>query len=530
MFRSLKNVLTSIMFALSLSIVFLNSCSEDEAVKDTTAPVLSFINFNNGAEVSDTVSISLNATDDNAIEKVDIYIDSVSVSSLTTAPFVFSWNTNTATDGAHTLKAIVTDKSGNTAQKEVSVIVKNVLVTIDIASNQLKDNARGFVFLSDESGKLITSKEYRNGDGQITLNGSGFTGTKFFLTEVFISTDTYQWSELYTFAQIERGKNWVLKSRQVQYAGTATINFSNMEDNSLYSLHTNGGIKVGITSDMQSTSIRLLKNPSKLFVTKTSLETGYLTAYGLYPEITNGSNSVDLSFLNVPITTNSITLPEGSSRSFVFLYGTSIANNFDEVITIGIAGGQVQNNLSYDFYYPGSAFAGYHSQFYYETEDYFYTHASPKEFYSFDKISNVVNFDYSNTKLSYAADGDFDFFVTIFENENSGWYFVCPKGADGLIPTIEMPSFLTSYTLPSFGLPNGYTVYDVEKCTNYESLKNFIRQSQRGFQDIFNAGSIYTSMTYPIKSTGGRLRKPSYNSIFSFEMRKLLKSQNILNE
>ncbi len=57
------------------------------------------------------------ALDDKGIQKVDIYIDGTLLTSLTAVPFDITWDTNTATDGQHIIKAIATDINGNTAER-----------------------------------------------------------------------------------------------------------------------------------------------------------------------------------------------------------------------------------------------------------------------------------------------------------------------------------------------------------------------------------------------------------------------------
>lgn len=492
--------------AVLLSSVFLSSCNDDDPAKDTAAPEVSF-NLTDGGDVWSTVSVSVSATDNDGVDKVDIYIDGSLTSTLTASPFDLQWDSKTVMDGTHTIKAVVTDKSGNVTEKVISVAVKNVLVTINIAPDQLTENQRGFIFLSDEKGKVITSLEYKNGDGTIALKNADFTGANFFLTEAVVSTyDSEEYPELYTFSGIERGKPWVLsRIKPAVYAGTATLNYSNASKDGGYTMLTNGQITYGITANVASSDMKIKKSPSKLYVTKYDFNVDHVTMYGLYSGIVAGSNNVDLSLVNTPLTKATITLPEGSEGSFIKLYGVPAANNFEEVYTMESF--FKDSDLSYDFYYPGSAFPTYHSFFYYTTDKYYYRHASTKEFYSFDLITNQVTYSYNDGKLTYSASGDFDYLITIFENERAGWYYQLPKGTAQVIPTLEIPSSLSGFTLPSFGEPSGYSVYDIESFTEYEGLKNYIRQSTRGIYNIYEPGNNYTGMTYPMNSTGGRMNK-----------------------
>lgn len=79
------------------------------------------------ATVSGTVDITANASDDNAVTQVDFYIDNVLLGSDSSAPYAISWDTTTASEGNHTLKATAVDSAAQTANSSVSVTVDNVV-------------------------------------------------------------------------------------------------------------------------------------------------------------------------------------------------------------------------------------------------------------------------------------------------------------------------------------------------------------------------------------------------------------------
>ncbi len=68
------------------------------------------------------------ASDNVAVASVQFQLDGANVGALdTTAPYAFSWNTTTATNGSHTLRAIAKDTSNNsTTSAAVTVTVNNV--------------------------------------------------------------------------------------------------------------------------------------------------------------------------------------------------------------------------------------------------------------------------------------------------------------------------------------------------------------------------------------------------------------------
>lgn len=263
---------------ISLSIG-LTSCNDESEPKDTTAPEVSFSNLTANQEVWNTVTISLEASDDKGIASIDVFVDGDLVTTVTEAPFEISWDSNTVPDGSHTVKVVATDKAGNTVEKEVVILVKNVLVSIDLAADQLLSETgyaeRGFVFLSDADGKVITSAEYTNGQ-HLELKSSTFNGDKFYLTEVLLEVDDVDGNSvrLWTFTDIERGKWGVIDDREEDetYAGLATLNFINAGSQLFYGARSNGD---GAGADASNTSsvIRIKKSPGKLYVTSNN-ETG----------------------------------------------------------------------------------------------------------------------------------------------------------------------------------------------------------------------------------------------------------------
>jgi hypothetical protein len=206
-----KKVLsTSVVFALFASLVLFSSCGgdDDDVTPDTTAPEVTIEGLTNDAAVNGTVAVSLDS-DENDLDKVEIYVDGTLVTTLTGSPFQYTWDSNTVQDGTHTIKVVAYDKSGNKTEQQVSVAVSNTLVSFSIAANQLETEEdykeRGFVFLSDENGKVIASTEYENGKSY-TLKNAEFKGEKFFLSEVVVRTGTESdRSRIITFPQVERG-------------------------------------------------------------------------------------------------------------------------------------------------------------------------------------------------------------------------------------------------------------------------------------------------------------------------------------
>ena len=73
-----------------------------------------------------TVNVAANATDNVAVSRVEMLLDGSLVATDTAAPYTFTWDTRTASNGSHTLRARAVDSSGNTTTSTtVTVTVNN---------------------------------------------------------------------------------------------------------------------------------------------------------------------------------------------------------------------------------------------------------------------------------------------------------------------------------------------------------------------------------------------------------------------
>ncbi|MEQ9304716.1 MAG: Ig-like domain-containing protein, partial [Marinoscillum sp.] len=93
-----------------------------------SSPTVSITAPSNNATVSNTVTITANASDaDSDLVGVQFKLDGSNLGSQdTSAPYAFSWDTNGASNGSHTITAVATDAAGNsTTSSSISVTVSN---------------------------------------------------------------------------------------------------------------------------------------------------------------------------------------------------------------------------------------------------------------------------------------------------------------------------------------------------------------------------------------------------------------------
>jgi len=102
---------------------------------DTQPPTVSISSPQNGATVSNSISVSANATDNVGVVGVQFKVDGVNLAAEdTTSPYSVGWDTTTATNGAHVLTAVARDAAGNqTTSGQVNVTVSNIVSPPDPA-------------------------------------------------------------------------------------------------------------------------------------------------------------------------------------------------------------------------------------------------------------------------------------------------------------------------------------------------------------------------------------------------------------
>jgi hypothetical protein len=92
------------------------------------APTCSITNPSNLAEVRDAVTIQASATDDNAVDRVEFYVDDVMVgedTDNTDSTYEYAWDTTTVNDGEKVLKVISFDAIGQFTSDTITVTVEN---------------------------------------------------------------------------------------------------------------------------------------------------------------------------------------------------------------------------------------------------------------------------------------------------------------------------------------------------------------------------------------------------------------------
>jgi len=101
----------------------------NNSVSDTTAPTVSLAAPANNATVVGIVAVSINASDNVGVSKVEFYVNGALQATDTVAPYSFSWNTTALANASYALSAKAYDAAGNVGQSGNVTVAGNNAVT-----------------------------------------------------------------------------------------------------------------------------------------------------------------------------------------------------------------------------------------------------------------------------------------------------------------------------------------------------------------------------------------------------------------
>ena len=87
-------------------------------------PVVNIVSPAQGGAISGNVSVEVNATDDVAIDHVELYVDGVQIDTSRRTPFTMRWNSRKAATGTHALQCKAYDTQGNVGTSPIITVVK----------------------------------------------------------------------------------------------------------------------------------------------------------------------------------------------------------------------------------------------------------------------------------------------------------------------------------------------------------------------------------------------------------------------
>jgi parallel beta-helix repeat protein len=172
---------------------------------DTTPPTISIIAPSNGSTVSGIINVTVSASDNVGVTKVELYRNGTLVGTTTSSPFTFIWNTTQIADGIYTLQSKAYDAANNTGVSPL------VTITVSNVPNQLVT-----ITVSPSSDTLLLGQNQ-----QFTATGKDAHGNLINITPAWSSnTGTISSSGLFTAQSVGTG---IITATVVSLNGTATV-------------------------------------------------------------------------------------------------------------------------------------------------------------------------------------------------------------------------------------------------------------------------------------------------------------------
>jgi Bacterial Ig domain/RTX calcium-binding nonapeptide repeat (4 copies) len=123
----------------TVAVMFDNEASSTPPPPTSSPPppssslTISFANVNEGQTLSGIYEVVVTASDTTKVSNIKLYVDSTIIKTEYNAPYEFGTDTTKFSDGNHVLKAVATDKSGNTITKTVAVMFENQAAAEEVA-------------------------------------------------------------------------------------------------------------------------------------------------------------------------------------------------------------------------------------------------------------------------------------------------------------------------------------------------------------------------------------------------------------
>jgi hypothetical protein len=110
---------------------------------DTTPPTVTITNPQNGVDVTGSFTVSVDSSDNVAVNKVELHLDGMFFAQKTTTPYNFALDANAMSVGTHELKAVSIDSSGNSNFAKISVNVVRVSADTTIPNVSITNPSEG---------------------------------------------------------------------------------------------------------------------------------------------------------------------------------------------------------------------------------------------------------------------------------------------------------------------------------------------------------------------------------------------------
>lgn len=171
------------LIVLSLSLLFIPQTTFAQGdvgvggTVDRDPPTVTITNPAGGSTVFGSIDVDASATDDVGVIRVEFFVDGSLVSTDTSAPFGFTLDTTTLTDGSHTILARAFDAEGKTGTDTITVNVNNTNPPLQSPTSKIQEPVIGPPRAATDPAKrtaLIQIPEEEEGDRPFFKDNNDF--------------------------------------------------------------------------------------------------------------------------------------------------------------------------------------------------------------------------------------------------------------------------------------------------------------------------------------------------------------------
>lgn len=416
---------------------FITSCN-DEPEGDG---VVSFQEPKQNQQVWNTTPVSLSIPRD-FNGSVDVTANGQLIANFNSEPFQVEWNTRTWADGDYTLVATAIDPDGKQTKAQVTVQVRNTLLTGSVPQQHIPENGRAFILISDNAGKTLAFQELVNNETYTITGPENFDGPTMTVTEVYLVPPRL--FQAFSITEVKRGK-WALnQAYEPQFVGSIQVQ-SDVQPNETYFVSTSGDYDF-LDSENPAITLSTTTTNSNIFVREVGLENN---RYAFLTEMNGGSKfSVPLNSISLPLKKISVPITDPDVISArVQLYGFSQPNQYDEHYPLGYffrTGSEVRIDYPAEFLYVGS-------ESYYRNRDIRMYAFDPKKLFDFKTLNAQVYVSSKDERVvELATYGDFDIYMISWyfyqeaTNSSASWVLIGPSGKSQIIRLPDVPQEISS--------------------------------------------------------------------------------------
>ncbi|NDY71054.1 peptidase S8 [Desulfobacter hydrogenophilus] len=117
--------------------------------EDTIDPSVAITSPQNDTTVNGSLTVSVSAADEGGVDRVELYVDGELLSSDTTSPYTFAWDTYGYANGDHELMAVAYDSAGNDGWSSV--------IAVTVANESADDTTAPVVSITPIQGGALVS-------------------------------------------------------------------------------------------------------------------------------------------------------------------------------------------------------------------------------------------------------------------------------------------------------------------------------------------------------------------------------------